>query len=283
VSTSVRSLLAKAEGPLVVTGVQDPLSALIAQRAGFAALAVSTFAVSTSLGLTDLGLPTMSEIVEVAGRIARRVEIPVLCDADTGFGGPLNVRRTVQELEAGAVAGVYIADSVTPPNKRDRPVVSEAEMLAKIRAALDARGSDDFFVIVRCDASPSLGAEEAIRRAGRYAAAGADAVLVLDPGEDNGIREMNRSRSVPSVGVVSPLHRPIRTVDEMTGLGYRIVVQAFPALLAAVKAMTRVTRAVRETGGLAAVADDLSELSELTDLAGLPEMRALEEAYGFGS
>jgi 2,3-dimethylmalate lyase len=263
----------------VVAGVHDPLSALIAQRAGFDAVALSSFAASTALGLTDLGLVTMSEMVGLAGRIAGTVSVPVICDADAGFGGPLNVRRTVEELEAGGVAGVMVRDSLTPTNQAGKPVISEKEMVLKVLAAVEARRDPGFFVVAITDAAISQGGEAAIARGFTYAGAGADAVLVLRPGDEAAIRRMNHRLSVPSIGVVTPIHHPIRTVGDLEALGYRIVVQAFPALLAAARAMTAVLARLRASGDVATVVDDLMPLEELTELVGLPEMRDLELRY----
>src|SRR3954466_10266327 len=171
-STTLRGLLER--GAVVrLPGAYDGLSARIAQRIGFPAVAFSGNAISASiLGAPDVGVLGMAEVVEHAGRIARNLQIPLLCDADTGYGGVMNVVRTVREFEAAGVAGIHIEDQVTPKRcgllPQGIPVISREEHATKIRAAVDARRSRDFVIISRTDAKSMHGLEEAAAR-GRIA------------------------------------------------------------------------------------------------------------------
>src|SRR3954463_719136 len=155
-STTLRRLLER--GSVVrLPGAYDGLSARIAQQVGFPAVAFSGNAVSASiLGVPDVGVLGMAEVVEHAGRIARNLDIPMLCDADTGYGGVMNVVRPVREFEPAGIAGIHIEDQVTPKRcgllPHGIPVVSRDEFVSKMRAAVEARQSPDFLVIARTDA-----------------------------------------------------------------------------------------------------------------------------------
>ena len=166
-------------------GVYDLISALIADRMGFKALYVTGYGtVASSLGLPDAGLATYTQMIEQIGRIADMAKTPVIADADTGYGGLLNVRHTVRGYEKAGVSAIQIEDQEFPkkcghtPNRR---VVPMADMVRKIRVASDSRSSADFLIIARTDARTSLGLEEALRRGEAYGAAGADIVFIESP------------------------------------------------------------------------------------------------------
>lgn len=175
----MRKLLAE-QDCVILPGVHDPLSARLAELAGFEAAEIGGFAVEASLmGAPDMGIVTLTELADHASRITYAAEIPMIVDVDTGFGGIHNVARTVREMERAGVAGLHIEDQTTPkrcPALDGRQVVSVDEAVVRIQAALEARSNDDFIIIARCDAD-SVSYDELITRCRRYLEAGADLVL----------------------------------------------------------------------------------------------------------
>ena len=165
-STIMRKILAR-PGMLIIPGAYDGLSAMILQEAGFEAVYMSGFAVSASYGVPDTGILTLTEVVSRAASIAEAIDIPVICDADTGYGNAINVIRTVREFERAGVAGIHLEDQVLPKkcgHFRGKQLIPTAEMVGKLRAALDARTDPDFIIMARTDAVASFGIEEAIKR-----------------------------------------------------------------------------------------------------------------------
>jgi 2,3-dimethylmalate lyase len=273
-----RHLLAS-DDVVVTPGLFDPLSALIVQKAGFEAALISSFALSASMGMCDIGWLSLSEVVDRAGRIANAVDIPVICDADTGFGNYLNVMRTVEELERAGLAGMIFEDALTPHNRIGRPIISMEEMVGKIHAAVEARRDPNFFIGARTDAAPTLGLEEAIRRGKAYAEAGAEGFIALDVRETADMKRVNAEVPAYAIGVISLPHPPLLSVQELKELGFKIVIPSVPPLFAAVKAMSEVLEEIKRSGSLDAVRDRLAETKVITDLVGLPAKRDLERKY----
>ncbi|MGH7961114.1 MAG: isocitrate lyase/PEP mutase family protein, partial [Candidatus Binatia bacterium] len=180
----LRELLALPE-PILIPGAYDALSARLIEAAGFPAVYMTGFGTAASLlGRPDVGLLGMSEMVDNARRIVQAVAVPVIADADTGYGNPLNVIRTVQEYERAGVAAIHIEDQVMPKrcgHMESKQVIACDEMVEKIRAAVAARRSADFVIIARTDARAVEGLEQALQRARRYAEAGADVLFVEAP------------------------------------------------------------------------------------------------------
>jgi len=169
-------------GTLAFPGVYDTLSAKLAEKAGFPMGFISGYSVSaTAIGEPDFGLLTQTEIVDQARRVCGSVSIPIIVDADTGYGNPLNVVRTVRELIAAGAGGCFLEDQVWPKkcgHMRGKRVIERELYIQKIRAAVDARRDDDFFIVARTDAEQMLGLDEAIARVEEARAAGADASFV---------------------------------------------------------------------------------------------------------
>jgi len=181
---TLRQLLAGNE-PVVAPGAYDALTARIIEQAGFPAVYMTGFGTSASLlGRPDVGLLTMTQMVDNARRIAQAVDVPVISDADTGYGNPLNVIRTVQEYERAGVSAIHIEDQIMPKkcgHMENKQVIASAEMEEKIRAATEARATDDFLIIARTDSRAVEGFESALRRARAYREAGADVLFVEAP------------------------------------------------------------------------------------------------------
>ena len=263
----------------------DGLSAKIAQRTGFPAVAFSGNAVSASLlGVPDIGVVGMSENVEHAGRVARNLDIPLLCDADTGYGGVMNVIRTVREFEAAGVAGIHLEDQVTPKRcgllPQGIPVISRADQVAKIRAAVEARSNPDFLIIARTDAKSMHGLEDATARARAYIEAGADAALVMGANTPGELRYVAGIVRAPLVTVIQEAPPTTDLSDEVLNeVGCAFALHAGVLRYAVVKAMQDALGALFRDGSTAAVRDKMASFDEYNAVLGLDEWLALEQRY----
>lgn len=235
---TLRELLERDE-PVVAPGAWNALFARLVEQAGFDAVYMTGAGVANGiLGQPDLGLTTLTEMAQAAGYIAQAVSIPVVADADTGFGGVLNVQRTVRAYERAGVAAIQLEDQVVPKrcgHFEGKEVVEIAEMLARLRAALAARESPDFLVVARTDARAVLGLDEAIRRCHAYAEAGADVLFLEAPETDEELERIGRELGhVPLVAnVVEGGKTPPHSAAELGAMGFKLVI--FPGFL------TRVT------------------------------------------
>lgn len=276
----LRRLLATQQ-TVMLPGVGDALGALLAQEAGFPAVAISGYAVAASLGYPDIGLVTMSETVECAARIASSVQIPVIADADNGYGNPLNVGRTVRALEAAGAAGFYLEDQCFPKRCGGLPgveLVTEQEMRARLRAALDVRRDPETVLIARTDAFNSLGGfDEAIRRACIYKDAGADVIMV------HGLRTVAELRAA-RLAITGPMMLtigsrtdiPLETLQE---IGIQLVMYPLTLLRSSVVAMRRSLDQLRRDGGINHDTDDMVSMPELHKLVGAERYNALSQRY----
>jgi 2-methylisocitrate lyase-like PEP mutase family enzyme len=256
--------------------VYDGLQAMIAQKSGMSAVYMTGFGTAASCGMPDLGLLTMSEMVANARRISRAVEIPVICDADTGYGNPLNVIRTVQEFEEAGAAAFHIEDQVWPKRcgfLEGKQVIPRDEMVQKVRAACDARRDPGLVIIARTDALQSEGWNGAEARARSYFEAGADLVFV------DGIRTIadldeysRRLADLPRMynGQLCPTH-------EIEKRGFKIMIHT-GTLAVAYLALRDAMKELRDQGRIAA-AEDSRLFAELVTLLGVPEAMARSSRY----
>lgn len=280
--TRVHAVL-EAGGAAVFPGVYDTLSAKLAERAGFALAFVSGYAVSaTCIGEPDLGLLTQTEVVERARCICRSVDIPVLVDADTGYGNALNVARTVNELIAAGAAGCFLEDQVWPKrcgHLHGKRVVDRAEYLARIRAAVDARRGRDFFIVARTDAIADGGLEEAVARAEAARAGGADATFIEAPRSADELAAVGRRAPKPTVAnMVERGRTPIRSREALAGLGFQLILYPLTGLLAAARALETAYGRLRTAGGTAGWEDRLFAFERFNDLLGADEKARSEQA-----
>ena len=280
----LRDLLDSGE-TILAPGAFDPLAARLVEEAGFPAVYMTGFGTSAALlGRPDVGLLTMTEMADNAGRIAACVDIPVIADADTGYGNPLNVIRTVGAYEAAGVAALHIEDQVAPKkcgHMEGKQVIAAAEMAEKIRAAADARSRPEFVIIARTDARAVEGLERAIDRARQYRAAGADVLFIEAVVSEAEAAEV--TRALPGVPLLFNWAEGGKTppldLDTLRGLGYRIVIFPIGTLLAATAAMRRVLREIAAAGTPAAILAELPSFGEFLDFIGLPEVRDAEQRY----
>ena len=281
----LRKLLA-GERIVVGGGAHDALSARIVEQAGYPMCVVTGAGVSMCRGYPDVGLVTMEEMVRNARYIAEAIEIPIVVDADNGYGNAINARRTVREFERAGVAGIHIEDQVWPKrcgHMFGKKLIPAEEMVQKIRAALDARRDPDFVIIARCDALLVEGLDKALERGEAYIKAGAD-MLWLEMRESmdeiKAIAERFRGR-IPLVFNHSPSGMvPRLPVAELEAMGFKTACFYVHALMAACKTMQAVLREIKETGNSLTVWDRMVSFEEFWNIAGLPEIRELEKKYG---
>lgn len=276
------------EGTIAAPGIFDALSAKICEQAGFPLGFVSGYSVAaTALGEPDFGLLTQTEMIGRARRICLSVEIPILIDADTGYGNPLNVHRTVTELIAAGAAGCFLEDQVWPKrcgHMRGKRVIERGEYVQKIRAAADARGERDFFIVARTDALAVHGMDEAVSRVIAAREAGADACFVEAPRSLDELREIGRRTPGPNVAnMIEGGRTPVLGQNELAALGFHLILYPLAGLFAAAHAMQAVCRRLRVAG--TTVESGIPQLSfdEFNRLIGLDEKYALAERYGVDS
>jgi 2-methylisocitrate lyase-like PEP mutase family enzyme len=274
----------KEKGVLVMPGVYDCLSAKIASRAGFEVIFITGYSVSaTYLGEPDFGLLTQTELLSASQRICSVTPLPVIVDADTGYGNAVNVIRTVRELIRGGAAGMFLEDQIWPKrcgHMKGKQVVPLEEYLKKLRAAIDARGKDDFYIVARTDARQALGLEEAIRRGQAFKDAGADAVFIEAPNTKEEMREIGRK--VPGPLVANMIERgvtPLMGPEELKDLGFQLIVWPLGPLYASARALENVYSILRQSGTTHEIMDRLMSFEDFHDIIGLKEKYALDEKY----
>ena len=269
----------------VLPGVHDALSTRLATAAGFSAIAAGgNAATGTLLGAPDMGQLGLRDFAEHYSRIAAAAgSVPVLVDADTGFGGVHNVAQMVRNFERSGAAGLFIEDQVTPKRcgyLAGKAVVPVADQLSKLRAALDSRRDEAFVLCARTDALAVEGIEAAIDRAGQYRETGVDMVFVQ--GADT-VESLGRvCRAIPGLhlaNVSQAAAGPRMTVAEAQSAGAAAVMFPIAALLAAVAAMEQVFVALKRDGSLAAVASNLLPMARYNELTGLPQLQADENRW----
>jgi len=277
--------LVRGREPILAPGAYDALSARMIEQAGFPAVYMTGFGTSASLlGRPDVGLLTMSQMVDNARRIAQAVGVPVIADADTGYGNPLNVIRTVQEYELAGVSAIHIEDQVTPKkcgHMENKQVIPAAEMAEKIRAAVEARRSSDFLIIARTDARAGEGLENALRRARAYQEAGADILFIEAPQSKEEVAQI--ARAFPNVPLLFNWAEggktPPITLSRLKELGYRIVIFPISTLLAAAKAMRAALAEIKAQGTPAQMFADRTAFQEFNEMIGLREIQELEKRF----
>jgi carboxyvinyl-carboxyphosphonate phosphorylmutase len=280
----LRPLLAGRD-PILAPGAYDALTARLIEQAGFPAVYMTGFGTSASLlGRPDVGLLTMSQMVDNARRIAQAVDVPVIADADTGYGNALNVIRTVQEYELAGVSAIHIEDQVMPKkcgHMDNKQVISTSEMAEKIRAATEARTSPDFLIIARTDARAIEGLDGALRRAHAYRDAGADLLFIEAPQTEDEVAEV--ARAFPGVPLLFNWAEggktPAMPLDRLKELGYRIIIFPISTLLAAAKAVRAAIAEIRATGTPIRLVSDLMSFHEFNEMIGLAEVRRLEQRF----
>jgi methylisocitrate lyase len=269
---------------MVVPGVYDALSAKLAARAGFPALVLTGYGLAASqLGEPDFGLLTQTEVLDAARRVIAAVDVGVIVDGDTGYGGPLNVQRLVRELVAMGARGVILEDQRWPKrcgHMRGKEVISAEEHAAKIRAAVDARGETPFVITARTDALETHGVDEAIRRAQLYKQAGATLLFVEGPRDADELRRIGAELPAPlAVNLIEGGRTPLLSLEELAELGFFSVGFVLSGLYAAARALDETYLEIRRAGATARLEDRMMSFDEFNDLVGVEARYAEDERY----
>ena len=283
-TTRVGAILQR-EGSIVFPGVYDTLSAKIVERAGFPMSFISGYSVAaTAIGEPDLGLLTQTEIVDQARRVCGSVKIPILVDADTGYGNPLNVIRTVNELIAAGAAGCFLEDQVWPKkcgHMRGKRVIERQEYVDKIRAAVDARAGRDFFIVARTDALAAVSLDEAIARVTEARAAGADASFVEAPESLAQMAEVGKRAPKPIVAnMIENGRTPVLSRAQLTEMGFQLILYPLAGIFAAAKALRDVYEKLKRDETTEGMYDRLMTFAAFNDLIGVDQKYKLAEKFG---
>ena len=285
--TGLRELLEAGE-MVLAPGCYDALGARLIEDAGFPAAYMTGFGSAASrLGRPDVGLMTLGEMVDNARRIAQAVDIPVIADADTGYGNSINVIRTVREYEAAGVSAIHLEDQVMPKkcgHMEGKQVVSTAERAAKVAAAVAARTSPEFLIIARTDARAVEGLDAALSRARAYREAGADALFVEAPQTTEEIEAI--ACAFPDVPLLFNYAEggktPAVTHGFLRELGFGIVIFPLSVLLAATGAIRSALQRIKADGTPIELVPALPEFGEFLDFIGIEEIRELERRFAEG-
>ena len=276
--------LLRAPGIIAAPGAYDCLTAAIIQQAGFPAVYMTGAGTSVArLGKPDLALASMTEMVSNAADIAQAVDVPVIADADTGYGGVLNVARTVRQYERAGVAAIHIEDQQSPKrcgHLDDKQVVSSTEMVQKIRAAVDARIDDDFTIIVRTDALAVTGWDDTMRRCGEYVDAGADMLFIEAIRSAEEAQRITSNFNVPLMyNFVETGKSPLLPAPELEQLGFKLVIFPVSALLMVCKAVSELMAQLKSTGSTESMLDRMYSLEDCFNLVGLKELMAQDAGF----
>lgn len=283
-SPGARLRAAWSEQPIMIPGAFNALTARLAERLGFKAVYLSGGALSAGwAGLPDIGLLSLAEFAEQAAVLARSTSLPLLCDADTGFGEAINVERTVRLYEEAGAAGLHIEDQILPKrcgHLSGKGLVDAATMTAKIRAAKAARRDPDFVIIARTDARSVEGFDAAIRRASTYRDAGADMIFpeALESPEEFG--RFARSVQSPLIANMTEFGRsPLLPFNQLADLGYRAVLYPLTAFRAAMRAAEQTLTILRDAGTQAGLLEKMQSRAELYDLLSYTDWERKDLGY----
>ena len=282
-TTKFRQLLNQ-PGIIQAPGAYDCLTAKLIQQAGFPAVYMTGAGTSVAqLGYPDLGLATMTDMIANAGSIADILDVPLIADADTGYGGILNVRRTIRQYERAGVAAVHIEDQEMPKrcgHLDDKKVVSTQDMVQKIRAAVDARTDDDFTIIVRTDSIAVTGWEDAMHRCEQYMKAGADALFVEALRTPKEVEQVAKNLDIPLLyNFVESGKSPLLSAAELGKFGFKIVIYPASALLSVTHIVEQVMAQLKETGTTAHLMDKMVTLEACFEAVGLSSMLAEDAQF----
>jgi 2,3-dimethylmalate lyase len=281
---SLREQLEDRNKIIVLPGVFDALSAKIAERVGFDAIFQTGYGSSAALlGMPDFGLLNSGETVDNAMRIIRAVGVPVLVDADTGYGNPLNVWRLVRDLESLGAAGIFLEDQVWPKrcgHMVGKDVIPKDEYIPKLKAALEARQSKDFIIVARTDSRAPIGLEEAIERGKAYRKAGADVIFVEAPRSVEELKRVANEIDAPLVAnMIEDGVTPNLSASELLKLGYHMAVFPLSAIYSATFAMRQVLTELRNTGTTKAARNIMVTFKDFNELMNLDQFMDLERKY----
>lgn len=269
---------------LVAPGCFDGLSARLVQEAGFEAAYLSGGAVARSMGIPDIGLVTMSENIERAAQVASVISIPIIADADTGYGNAVNLVRTVRAFERAGVAAIHIEDQITPKrcgHLDGKEVIPLDEMLQKLKAALATRSDGDFCIIARTDARGVNGFDDAIKRGQAFAKLGVDAIFVEAPQSEEELAEI--PRRIPNIPLLVNVFKggktPMLPVERLEKIGYRIAIYPSETQRAAIYAMRSTLSTLKQDGTTESIDAALTTFKERDRVVDLDGWQKIERDF----
>ena len=287
--TTATTLRRRLDGPdmIVMPGAYDVLTAMLVERAGFDTVFTTGFGASASvLGVPDIGLLTMPEAIDLAGRVTNAVDIPLVADMDTGYGNPLNVMRTVEQCIGAGVAGIILEDQEWPKkcgHFEGKRVIPLEDHVQKIRAAAHARSGDDLVLIARTDARAPLGLDAAIERGRAYREAGADVVFIEAPRSADDLGAI--VDAFPGVPLFANMIEggvtPFLSHQELQEIGFKMVVYPLSSLFTAAQAVSRMLTVLKQTGTTAGF-DQMVSFEEFETIVDLPRFQELETEFAGG-
>ncbi len=272
-------------GAIAFPGVYDTLSAKISEQIGFPMGFISGYSVAaTTIGEPDLGLLTQTEMIDRARHICASVSIPIIVDADTGYGNPLNVYRTINNLIAAGAAGCFLEDQVWPKkcgHMHGKRVIEREQYLYKIRAAVEARDGRDFFIVARTDAEAAVNLEEALTRVEVARELGADASFVEAPGSVEQLAEIGRRAPKPIVAnMIEGGKTPVLPKAQLAEMGFQLILYPLAGLFAAAEALRAIYQKLYNDDTTLGEEDRLMKFEQFNDLIGVKEKYALAERFG---
>ncbi|HYJ14157.1 MAG TPA: oxaloacetate decarboxylase [Candidatus Limnocylindria bacterium] len=269
---------------LVAPGCFDGLSARLVQEAGFEAAYLSGGAVARSMGIPDIGLVTMSESIDRAVQVVSAINIPVIADADTGYGNAVNLVRSVREFERAGVAAIHIEDQITPKrcgHLDGKEVISLSEMAKKLEAALATRSDADFCIIARTDARGVNGFDDAVKRANAFAKLGVDAIFFEAPQSEDELAEIpQRVPNIPLlVNVFKGGKTPMLPMERLEKMGYRIAIYPSETQRAAIQAMRTALSTLKREGTTESIDASLTTFKDRDKVVGLDDWNKIEREF----
>ena len=282
--TSIRKLVYDKSKPLVFPGVYDAITARIAQKAGFEAIFQTGYGTSAALlGMPDYGFIGSTETIENARRICKAVSVPVIVDADTGYGNPLSVWKIVNELEAIGAAGIFLEDQKWPKrcgHMAGKEVIAKEEYAEKLRAALDARRSKEFVIVARTDARATEGLDSAIERGLLYKEIGADAIFVEAPKSIDEMKKIGKSIKAPLVAnMIEGGATPVLSSQQLHKMGFNLILYPLSVLYANTFATLQILQELKKVGTTARLRKNLVNFNQFNDIVELSKFRKMENKY----
>ncbi|KAG0511856.1 MAG: isocitrate lyase/PEP mutase family protein [Nitrosopumilaceae archaeon] len=274
----------KSSKPLVIPGVFDAIGAKIAQKAGFDAMFQTGYGTSATLfGMPDYGFIGSTETVENARRICRAVSVPVIVDADTGYGNALSVWKLVKELEAAGASGMFLEDQRWPKrcgHMQGKEVVPKEEYAEKLQSAIDARKSKDFVIVARTDARATEGLDKAIERGLYYKKIGADVIFVEAPKSIQEMKKIGKKIKAPLVAnMIEGGATPIVSASTLNKMGFKIILYPLSVLFANTFASLQILKELKKAGTTSKLNKKLVSFDQFNDIVELPKFRKLERKY----
>jgi len=274
----------KSSKPLVIPGVFDAIGAKIAQKAGFDAMFQTGYGTSATLfGMPDYGFIGSTETVENARRICRAVSVPVIVDADTGYGNALSVWKLVKELEAAGASGMFLEDQRWPKrcgHMQGKEVVPKEEYAEKLQSAIDARKSKDFVIVARTDARATEGLDKAIERGLYYKKIGADVIFVEAPKSIQEMKKIGKKINAPLVAnMIEGGATPIVSASTLNKMGFKIILYPLSVLFANTFASLQILKELKKAGTTSKLTKKLVSFDQFNEIVELPKFRKLERKY----